>query len=118
MPEDLQFMGFSTETTTPNQIHCSSFAHHKITEILDFLLDRPMFGNGLVQRIELTPKYAKKSTRASDKSERSAVQGPKITISGNQESSNPTASTIITEQGIRINFGKAGTMRVARAPFL
>ena len=104
MSDDQKFMGFSTETRTPSQIHCSSYAHNKMSEVIDCLLDKPMFQQYGVIRIEITPKYAKKSIPVSEKSSQRAEAGPQTEVDGSQE----YANKIVTEQGITIHFKPKG----------
>lgn len=112
MSKELQFMGFETTTTTGKHIHSSSFAHHKISDVVFSLLDRPMLFDAGIRRIEVKAKFneAKKSTKPSEKSE------PKQEKQSTTRSKTPLSGSIVTEQGIHINFGPAGIMSVPIGP--
>jgi hypothetical protein len=102
--EELQFMGYETETTTTKHIHASTFAHNRISDVITSILDRPMLFDAGVKRIKVIERYkeVKKSTRPSEKSSPKEGQGSRT---GSQTHLN---GSIVTEQGIRINFGPSG----------
>jgi hypothetical protein len=110
--EELQFMGYETETTTTKHIHASTFAHNRISDVITSILDRPMLFDAGVKRIKIIERYkeVKKSTRPSEKSSPKEGQGSRT---GSQT---PLNGSIVTEQGIRINFGTSGIMSVPIGP--
>jgi hypothetical protein len=112
-----QLRGYMTTTTTQSQLHSATYCHNKISDIINMILEKPMLMNAGIERIEIVPKYAKKSTAAFERSEKCAETGPKVTV-GSQALAPPPFSptSIVTEQGIRITFGPKGNPAFSVGP--
>ena len=96
-----QLTGYTVETTTRTQIHTCTYCHNRISDLVACIVDKPMFQMSRIERIVITPKYAKKSTEAFERSEKCAKIGPETKI----RCQAPTGK-IITDQGIQITFGR------------
>lgn len=94
-----QFLGFMVTTTTELQIHTQTYAHHKMGEVIESIIEKDHFKEAQIQSIHVEPRWReeKKSTPASGTYSKEVV--------------NPDGSyTVVTEQGIRITLQPDGSV--------